>query len=364
MNTLTKNLLAMSVSAFTTVTSYASEQKITADESGLFGNLRVGYISSEDDAGKSRDSSAIGGKLGYVSTTWNNLSAGGTLYATQKLFNDDNGDFFDANGDSYAILGEAFIKANFKQTEFTAGRFEFDSPYADTDDIRMVPNTFSGAIVSNTDISDTTLYAAYLDQWSGVDSDEPEDFTSLNGGDGLYAVGVVFEGIESLALQGWLYQGSDLFQLTYAEAIYEFGDLVIGTQLASQSDKTSDNSGPDGDVYGAMTSYTIDDFIFSGAYNHVSGVVTNGFGGGPFFTSAADHTIADIEDQKALAIGAEYNGIEQLTLGLLHVDFDKGANETDVIIAYEFSDGINIETEYQHMYDDGKVFLVRFNVGF
>ncbi len=33
-------------------------------------------------------------------------------------------------------------------------------------------------------------------------------------------------------------------------------------------------------------------------YNRVDGVVTNGFGGGPFFTSSEDHTVADVKDQE------------------------------------------------------------------
>lgn len=359
-----KSISGLLISTLLSSISYADEASKNADEGSFFGNLRVGYITAEGDSGNSEISSAFGGKLGYTSTSWHGLSAGGTLYATQKLFNDDNGDFFSSNGESYAILGEAFAKAQFGQTELKAGRFEFDSPHADTDDIRMVPNTFSGAMISNTDISDTTLYAVYLKEWSGVDSEIPEDFTDLNGDDGIFAFGAEYEGIENLALQAWLYQGNDFAQLAYAEATYELGDLALGAQLASQTDKTSNKSGPDGDVFGVMASYNLSDFTLTAAYNGVSGVVTNGFGGGPFFTSSADHTIADVEDQKALAVGVDYSGIEKLTLSVFHADFDQGANETDITASYEFNDDVDVEMIYHHMYDDGKIFLVRMNVGF
>lgn len=364
MKILTTNLLGLIISTLLSSVSYANEQPETIDEGNFFGNFRIGYIASEDDSDNSETSSAFGGKLGYISTTWHGLSAGGTLYATQKLFNDENGDFFASDGESYAILGEVFAKAQFGQTEVKAGRFEFDSPHADTDDIRMVPNTFSGAVISNTDIAGTTLYAIYLKEWSGVDSEIPEDFTDLNGDDGIYAVGAEFEGVENLDLQGWFYHGNDFAQLAYAEAIYELGDLILGAQLASQTDKTSDLSGPDGDVFGVMASYNLSNFTLSAAYNGVSGMVTNGFGGGPFFTSSADYTIADVEDQKALAVGVDYSGIDKLTLSALHVDFDQGENETDFIATYEFSEDADLEMIYSHMYDDGKIFLVRVNVGF
>ncbi len=42
------------------------------------------------------------------------------------------------------------------------------------------------------------------------------------------------------------------------------------------------------------------------AYNRVDGVVTNGFGGGPFFTSSEDHTVADVKDQEAKSYSLEY----------------------------------------------------------
>lgn len=364
MKPISKSLLAVTVGALLSSAVYAKEQQVMADEGQFSGNLRIGYITDEDDIGNSATSSAFGGKLGYVSSNWNGLSAGGTLYATEKLFNDENGDFFGSDGESYAILGEAFIQGNFGSTEIKAGRFEFDSPYADTDDIRMVPNTFSGAVLSNNDIANTTLYAAYLDQWAGVDSETPEDFTELNGDKGIFAAGAVFEGIDNLALQGWYYHGSDFASLVYAEAMYEIGDLVLGVQFGTQSDDTIDNSGPDGDVYGVVASYTLNDFTVSAAYNDVSGTITNGFGGGPFFTSSADHTIGDVLDQNAMAAGVDYTGIDKLTLSFLHVAFDQGADETDLTATYEFSDEMNIEAIYHHMHEDGDMLLVRFNVGF
>lgn len=364
MNMLNKSLLGLTISALFSGASYADEQVQAINEGSYFGNFRLGHITAEDELGNSETSSAFGGKIGYISKSWKGLSAGGTLYATQKLFDDQNGDFYSSDGDSYAILGEAFVNAELGQTNVKVGRFEFDSPYADTDDIRMVPNTFSGVVIANTNISNTTLYAAYLKEWAGVDSDTPEEFTDLNDDKGIYAVGAEFEGIENLALQGWFYQADDFAELSYAEAMYELGDLVLGVQLANQTDKTSDSSGPDGDVYGVIASYTLNDFTFTSAYNDVSGVVTNGFGGGPFFTSAADHTIADVEDQQAFAVGIDYTGIEKLTLSALHVDFDKGENETDFIAAYELNDDMNAEMIYHHMYDDGEILFVRVNVGF
>lgn len=364
---MTKNTISFLTIVFAVLlssVSYADEQQEATEAGHFFGNLRAGYINSADEVNDRASSSALGGYLGYVSNNWRGVSAGATLFATQKLFNDENGDFFGSDGESYAIVGEAYLQGNFGRTEIKAGRFEFDSPYADTDDIRMIPNTFSGAALINSDFEDTTIYAAYLDKWSGVDSDIPEDFTELNDGEGIFSVGAIYEGINDLGLQAWYYHGNDYADLAYVDAMYAMGNFVVGAQLALQNNDTADNSGPDGNLFGIMAHYTFDDFNFSAAYNGVSGTVTNGFGGGPFFTSSGDHTIADVEDQKAIAAGAYYNGIDNLILSILHVNFEKGENETDLLIEYQHNPHLNFEVMYINMYDDGDIFLVRANIGF
>ncbi|MEW8017193.1 MAG: OprD family outer membrane porin [Candidatus Thiodiazotropha endolucinida] len=333
-------------------------------EEGVFGNFRLGVIHAEDETGNETDGSAIGGKLGYISPTWKGLSTGATFYTTGELFDDENGDFFSSENASYAILGEAYIQAEYSNTALRVGRFELDTPHADTDDIRMVPNTFQGLLLSNNDITGTTLYLTYLDKWAGVDADIPERFRELNGDDGLTAVGAVFEGIEQLTLQGWYYQGSNFAELFYLEGMYETDAFSIGLQIGSQSDDTGGESGPDGDVWGITGSYTLADFTITAAYNDVSGRVTNGFGGGPYFTSADDHAIDGVEDQEATAVGIEYAGIEALAVGVLHVDFDQGANETDYYAVYDLNDHLGLELIYTDMHEDGDFVRLMANYGF
>jgi hypothetical protein len=333
-------------------------------EEAVFGNLRMGLIHAEDGAGEETDGSAIGGKLGYVSPSWKGLSAGATFYTTGELFDDENGDFFSSENGSYTILGEAYVQGKYSNTMLRVGRFELDTPHADTDDIRMVPNTFRGLLVCNSDIPGATLYFTHLDQWAGVDADIPERFQELNGDDGVNAIGLVYEGIEQLALQGWYYQGSDFAKLTYLEALFETGTFNVGLQFGSQSDETIDDSGPDGDVWGVTGSYILADFTLTAAYNEVSGSVTNGFGGGPYFTSADDHTIDGVEDQEATALGVEYGGVEALAVGVLHVDFEQGANETDYYAVYDVNDQLGLELIYTDMREDGDFIRLMANYGF
>lgn len=366
MNKLTSTAIALSISTLFTGAVLANEDPSPRDQQNheVFGNLRVGVMSAEDDAGDQFDGSAIGGHFGVKSARWHGISAGATVYTTQKLFDDENGDFFGADGHGYTLLGEAYLQMNLGNTEFKSGRFGFDSPHADTDDIRMVPNTFSGVLMTNTDLADTTIYLAHLDEWAGVDTDEPEEFNEMNGDDGISVFGAVYEGFDNLGLQAWYYQGNDFADLIYMEAMYETDNFSVGAQFGTQSDDTPDNTGPDGDVYGLTASYTLDNITLISAYNKVNGVVVNGFGGGPFFTSSDDHTIEGEVDQKGLALGAEYTGFEGLTLGVLNVNFHRGEDETDFYAAYEIKENMNLEVVYHDMNDDGNSLRLMFNLDF
>jgi hypothetical protein len=253
------------------------------------------------------------------------------------------------------ILGNTLVKF---------GRFELDTPHADTDDIGMIPNTFQGALVANTDVPGATLYFAHLDQWAGIDADIPETFEDINNGNGITALGIAYEGGGNLDAQGWLYSSDGFARLLYLEAVYERGALSIGVQFGSQSDKTQDSNGPEGDVYGVTAGYTIGDFTLIAAYNKVEGTVINGYGGGPYFTSAEDHTIERAEDQAAVAGALEYSGIQGLALGALHVDFDRGADETDYYVSYEVSGNLGVELVYADMHEDGDFVRLMGNYSF
>lgn len=352
------------VSAFENGEMQTDNIAAETSDTGFSGRIRVGYISIDNEVEARMQSSAIGAELNYSSASWQGLTVNGSLYTTQKIFHDDEGSFFGSDGDGYAVLGQAYLKANIENTEVKLGRFGFDSPYVDMNDVRMVPNSFTGILVTNADITDTTVYAAHLTDWISVDSEKPEDFIDLLGSDSVNVLGVVYQGIDHVELQTWYYNAKDLSDFFYVDATVEFDDITLGAQFGKQSDSSDNNSGPDGDVYGIMASYTLNDFTFKSSYNHVSGIIINGFGGGPFYSNAADHTISGVLDQDALAIGIDYSGFDNITLGLLNVAFDKGADEIDLFFSYDFGNNMVFDFIYHHIHDDGKMVLAMFNVGF
>ena len=343
--TITLSLIALNVIGF----SQELEFKATA-------NMRAGAIQIKNNVGEKSTTVALGGSLGAETKAINGVSVGTTFYTTNALFGkNDEAMFLSSTNRGYSIVGEAFLKAKLGKTTLKAGRQIVDTPYADSDDVGMVPNTFEGYTLVNQNIADTTIILASLDKWSGVDTEQPERFNEMQGsGDEVLAGGVIYEGVENTTLQAWQYKLENR-NLTYLQAGYETEQFNVAGQYSDQ-----DNSNT---IFGVSAGINIGDLALSTAYNRVDGEVINGFGGGPFFTSSEDHTVAEVTDQEAWLLGAEYS-YGQFTGGITHVNFDKGENETDYILSYAMNDNFAVDVIYSDMYNDGKMTRVFANYNF
>ncbi len=334
------------------------------DNNVLSGNLRLAYLNIEEQLGEHKASAALGGELAIKSQFHQVLTVGTTFYITQELFNDQLGDFFSSKLEDYSILGEAYLQLDIAGTQIKAGRFEFNSPHLDTDDIRMIPNTFSGVVMSYAGFKDSQWYLAHITQWAGVDAPMPEQFTDINSQQGITLFGGVYQGNENLNLQSWYYHGEGLADLLYLEASYQIAEFTLSSQYGYQRYETEEIHPADSSLFGIMASYQWRNLALNLAYNTTLGTVINGFGGGPYFTSAADHTIEGIADQRATAFGFEYMGFDSVTLSVLAVDFFQGANETDYSLCWQLTDGISVEFVYHDMHQDGKMMLALLNAAF
>ena len=314
------------------------------------GQLRLGAVQREDAEGAKSTTLSAGGHVSLTTKPLGGFSLTGTLFTTNPIFGKkEEGMFLDSNSEGYSIVGEAYIKATFGKTMFKAGRQLLDTPYADSDDIAMIPNSFEGYSLVNQNIEDTTVVLAYLDKWSGVDAPVPEKFSKMQGsGDAVFTAGLIYEGIEQTSLQAWHYKLDDA-NFNYVEAGYEADTFNMAVQYTDQDHSNR--------AYGVALGGSVDGLALSFAYNKVDGMVVDGFGGGPFFTSSEDHTIAEVADQEAMSYGAEY-ALGSVSLGLNHIHFDKGEDETDYLASFAVNDKHSLDLIYSDMYDDGDI--VRF----
>jgi len=321
------------------------------------GYLRAGYQHQDNSE------FAVGGKLHVESQPANSVSFGASFYTTQgidKKYNDGIS-FFSSDKHSYSILGEAYIKAELSNTTFKIGRQEIDTPYADTDDIGMIPNTFEAVTLSNSSLKDTTISAFYLKKMSGVDSERPQKFDSI--GD-VYSVGVSYEGFEDIALSAWYYDAGDLAKMSYIEAGYEkkFADLNFDFDF-QYSNQDFDHAG-EVDIYGASFGVGRGGVTLSVAYDKANSsngqAADNFFGGGPFFINCEHDTMAEVgSNGKALRIGMEFDvgehGVSGLGVGISYLDAkgdESDINEIDFVASFQASDDLTFDLIYSDATDN------------
>lgn len=329
------------------------------------GNMRLGYQSHEVE--KDTDTEvALGLKLHFETATYYGVQAGATLFTSSGNGKEgyEGVPFFDENNENYAILGEAYLKSTFSQTTLTLGRQSFDTPFADRDDIGMVPNTFEAFTLVNKDVQDTTIFLAQVQKWSGVDSTAPGTFTDVNGNDGMQILGITYEGVDKVTLDGWYYTLKDEVKMTYLEANYEdeTARFTYGTSL--QYAFQDYESGEHSTVYGwaAFCGVKKLGLTTTISYNSVKGLeADNFFGGGPFFTNAEHNTLREAGPEgKIILYTLEWDaspmGVEGLNFVAnidMHQDHSK---EYDFGIEYAYSNTVNFSAIFSDVEKENDAF--------
>ena len=334
------------------------------------GYIRGGYQNQDISGDKSYKSDSIGGKLHFETANYNGISAAVSFYTTNKISNNDGEGiaFFDSDNKSYSILGEAYLQGVFGNTTIKLGRQELDIPFADTDDIGMIPNTFEAGVLINKDIPDTTIVLAQVQKWAGVDAPKPEEFTKMYNDDSVQTLGITYEGIKDLSLSGWYYDlksknDNDLDDISYIEAVYANKINLVNYELGFQYAKQSHKNAQDAKINGASLSIGFEGtgLTLNAAYNKSNdNAADNGFGGGPFFTSCEHLTLAEAgADGKATTYGLEWDasgiGLDGVTLGYTNLNLEASngieSDEDDFVFSYDIKENLNLTAIYSDVDD-------------
>lgn len=404
-----KKMVVMSLAAAAVLSASNIDEAFKTGKAS--GQIRAAYVNQDNALDPDTYGTSLGGQLKYVTGSWNDIKLGVAAYISQKLpFASGNGDklnadFFDADGDSFVYLGEAYIDYSANDFNLRVGRQQIETPFAHTDDVRMLPNSFEAAIASYSGIENTTVLAGYARRWAGYDSptghndslNEFKKFGENHDSSGLYLLGITNESVENLSVQGWLYLIDNYSDIAYADAAYtialsEIVNIELNGQYAhfnEDKDSQGNATGIDGDVYGAAVNINFGMVTLGAAYNRSSDAsgkfTTNGLGGGPYYTSMEEMTIDGMEDAKAYLVSTEFDmtdaGVEGLTLSAQYGEFkstpsDIKVQETDFIACYEISEAISTDLSYAIIDDKNKNisdtgtdggydrFLVRLNYSF
>ena len=123
------------------------------------GYARVAYQSHDVKDDKRYQDDAIAGKLHIQTPSYYGISASTSIYASTSISNKDNAGLVPFRGKetSYFLVAEAYLKAQYANTVVKVGRQEVETPFAQADDIGLVPNTFEAVVVKNKDLKKGVL---------------------------------------------------------------------------------------------------------------------------------------------------------------------------------------------------------------
>ncbi|MBA3026934.1 MAG: outer membrane porin, OprD family [Sulfurimonas sp.] len=373
-----------------------------------YGNIRFAYIDDVHKASASatkeqKSASAIGGEIGIKTAEYNGFSFNISAYVSQSIGflspqkEDLNPDFVNLNQDSFAYIAQASLNYEHELFQAKLGRIQVETPYANSDDIRMAANTFEGAFAKIDYSANLSSQIMFLNRWAGYDSQDTlsqDVFKELyEDSKGVGIASLTYEYARNSELSFWVNHIDNMSQIAYAEMVGIFfidGDafhLDYGVQ--GSSIRELGDSGIEGNVYGLMSIIHYNGAFLGISYNKAfvdtDKKITDGFGGGPYYTSLDEATIAAMseavlgEDVEAFRIGGGYD-LKQIGSGALNgfmlelvygklQSKDKSVNEKDIILSYEIADKWYVEgiyTKFDAPYE-GKTFdrtLVRANYSF
>lgn len=374
MKTITYSLLAATLLVPSVATADSLADAFTNGKTS--GQIRSFFIDRDRDGTHAtsplhRNAWAAGGYLKYETAELSGVTLGTAFYTTNSISDvkdaDKNPTLFDDNKDSYSILGEAYLQYKAGNTAVKIGRQKLDTPLAGSDDARMLPNLFEAAVISNTDVENTTLIGAHVTRFAaGTFSNAyVSDLLAAHSGYGLnnisgrfvdmgeYAVGrnsagvtaaaAIYNGIEGVTLQAWDYYAHDILNAVYLQGDVSWNCLIsdmikptASVQYISESDIGDKFVGDvDSQYVGAQLAAGIGNTKLSVAYSQTgdSNDVTNGgiispWGGMPAFTQGMVTRHQFFADTSATKAAGTYNlagvGVNG-SATVYYTEFDVGA---------------------------------------
>ena len=321
-----------------------TDGKVTGQVRSMFASYNQEAVGEVDTY-----ATAIGGMLKYELASLNGFNAG-IAYTSSTDIGFATGDATKHNAElssatgNYTILSEAYINYKNGGFNFRAGRQMMDTPLADSDDIRMIPNTFE-AYIATYERETLMFTVGNVQRWQGADAGLGHNSNGLRqnsnwvdvGSDGTTFIGVKYE--DDLVVNGWFYnitKPTNANKATYFDIGRHQGNDDFSIHGAFQYLHESEDkaSGVEADIYGALVEFKAHDLGVSVAYNkakkHQGKRSFSGIGGGSMYTSMDTMIIDEIADDReaqAFVLGVDYT-INNWQFLYAYGNFDGKANSS------------------------------------
>ena len=306
-----------------------------------------------------------GGNLSYVTGDYYGFKSGVTLQASTVTASDLDNAPTAYNKDqnvSGAVLSQAYLQYSISNTTGKIGRQYISTPLVEGAGSRIFKESFEGLVISNTDISNTTIVAAYVDKEQyrtniasgGTEVKEVSDFEQIQ--DGAYTVYVNNKSIEDLTVDAQYAlinsdtNTADDTKAFYAAGSYNLSPFTIETQTYQTDNGNAVNS--KGSAYGVNLLGNFDKLSLGVAYSIVDkdANIINGIGNGADYLYTGTWIYGGIydADTNAYKLSAGYKITTDLSFDLNYGAWKTGTNptasETDFITTYTFNE--NFSTKF------------------
>lgn len=325
--------------------SIAEDNKASAvsqmfENGKVSGNMRMMYSGYDYEKSAQNDiyATALGSTLKYESAELDGFSVAAAFttshdmgFATGDKGVKKNSELSSSDGE-HSVLSEAYLNYKYNDFNFRAGRQVIDTPLADSDDIRMIPNTFEAYIVTY-GYSNFSFMAGKLQNWQGYDAGLDDGWVEA-GDSGTWFGGAVYSD-DMIEANAWYYNITKLTNAVYLDATLKYEISSDFSALASVqylNESEISNSGTQATIYGTKAELSAYGVALRAAYNKSNRKVGkdsfSGFGGGALFTNMDTMILNEVtSDRDAEAIvGSVAYEIDKLTLTYAYGDFKGDAN--------------------------------------
>jgi len=343
----------------------ADDLKSAFKEGKLYGQFRTYYFTRDFDVSNTREDIAAGGMLYYRTAPLYGINFGIAFYTAQGMgLNDNDKDVYgllasDANGnhESFSVLGESYIQFTRWDTTLKVGRQELETPWVNTDDSRLTPQSTESYTLTNNSISGLEIVASHVTKMrdrTSTDFDSMTKFAGIMTNDKPVILGgITYSGVEGLKVQLWDFYAHDFlndiyFKADYSRKITDNFSGFGGFQYLNQED-VGDQLGGSLDTHmyaveGGIKGYG---FKFSLAYGEVGDQDIVYPWGSDFIVEGQINSL-DRADETGILAKLDYDfskiGLKGLSAKVVYMGFDNPENGTN---ASPDIDEINFDVKYK-----------------
>ncbi|MFK5936912.1 MAG: hypothetical protein QM497_00815 [Sulfurimonas sp.] len=325
------------------------------------GQVRTIYAAYNQKEAGAQDTyaTAIGGILKYELAEFKGFNAGVAVYTSHDIAFatgsgvKQNSEISSTSGD-YTEMAEAYINYEYEDLSLRVGRQVLDTPLADSDDIRMIQNSFNAYVLSY-NYAEVEFMAGNIQSWQGTDAGLDDAWQDI-GSNGANFAGLAYN--DGLEFGVWYYNITSKLNAVYFEfgGSYELNkDMQIYAMTQYLNEKELNSSGFAANIYGAMFEFVAYDIGFNVAYNKAdkkTGLASfSGTGGGSLFTSMDTMIIDNIaidREADAFVAGLSYT-YDDFNFLYAFGDFNGDADSSNVkahIVEQDIGFEYNVNDEF------------------